>query len=161
MKPTAYSANERQRKLEMLRIVEASPELGAAVRQSWATGEAPRVRLRCPRGHLLLTVQVGADDRDGKLVPFLEPVGAPRRYPVAVNSTPSRVRTVCSETGCPASVDRSALECERGHRQVDGTQGLRTSLSCRRCSYACPHTQERLLKLYAVALHLRRDDLTL
>lgn len=164
MRPSTYFADERARNAALIAIVDASPVLAAAVRQVWETGSAPAVRLRCPRGHLLLTVQVGAYEHDGHLLPLMETAGSSvlGRAPAAVDSSPSGgAHVVCSEPGCPHRVRKDTDVCQDGHRQADVPQALRTTLRCRRCSYVCPHRQERLLKLYAGALQIGRDELTL
>jgi hypothetical protein len=102
-------ADEPQRHAALFRIVDNSPALAAA-----NDGSPPTVRLKCPKGHRLLEVQVDAGYGDDRLYPVLVPLAPGVARP---REPAGRAAQTCTTTGCGALLDESST-CP-GHGPVD------------------------------------------
>lgn len=161
MKPLDYHENDGLREDEIRSIVAASFELQEVVRGVLGGMRGPQMRIRCPRGHQLCYVEVEVFETSRGQIVRLTTAGLPRNMtPTAADAAP-RFETTCTEDFCEREVAQHSSTCSEGHRQVDVTETLRTRFKCRQCRFDGVYSRERLLKLFAVALHAGLRELRL
>ncbi len=144
----------------------AAPCAGLARdRESAHADESPTIRLLCARGHEIRPVWLSEDHRGNFTV---VPVHSERPHRGRARATAvdplstraNRTSRVCQQVGCPTLIDYEGTCVKHGAWKSDDTTS-QTRFDCPRCPFTETVRPARLLKLYAVALRLGREDMPL
>ncbi len=157
----AYYAEMDAELREVQRHVRDWPE----IERARTADESPTIRLLCARGHEIRPVWLSEDHRGNLIV---VPVHSQRPHRGRATATAvdplstraNRTSRVCDQVGCPTRIDYEGTCVKHGAWKSDDTTS-RTRFDCPRCPFTETVRPARLLKLYAVALRLGREDMPL